>query len=48
LRYAVPEMGLTLGKDTTEIDPVVVYVFGQSGLIVGATLSGMKYNKINP
>jgi lipid-binding SYLF domain-containing protein len=48
LRYAVPEMGLTLGKDTTEIDPVVAYVFGQSGLIVGATLSGMKYNKINP
>ena len=48
LRYATPEMGASIGKDTTELDPVVALVFGQQGLIAGATLSGVKYSRIIP
>lgn len=48
VRYATPEQGGSLGKDTTEIAPVIALVFGQSGLIAGATLAGSKYNRIIP
>lgn len=48
LRYATPEEGATIGKATTEIDPVIALVFGQQGLIAGATLSGVKYTRIIP
>ncbi len=48
LRYATPEQGGSIGKDTTELDPVVALVFGQQGLIAGATLSGVKYSRIIP
>lgn len=48
LRYATPEEGATIGKATTEIDPVVALVFGQQGLIAGATLAGVKYTRIIP
>jgi len=48
VRYATPEQGASLGKDTTEINPVIALVFGQSGLIAGATLAGSKYNRIIP
>jgi lipid-binding SYLF domain-containing protein len=48
LRYATPEMGASIGKDTTELDPVIPFVFGQQGLIAGATLSGVKYSRIIP
>ena len=49
LRYATPEKGATIGKDTTELSaPVEAFVFGQQGLIVGATLSGLKYSRIIP
>ncbi len=48
IRYATPEQGASIGKETTEIDPVVALVFGQSGLIAGATLSGVKYTRIIP
>lgn len=48
LRYATPDEGGTIGKATTEIDPVVALVFGQQGLIAGATLSGVKYSRIIP
>ncbi|HEX9856914.1 MAG TPA: YSC84-related protein [Paracoccaceae bacterium] len=48
VRYATPEQGASIGKETTEIDPVVALVFGQSGLIAGATLSGVKYTRIIP
>ena len=48
LKYATPEQGASLGKDTTEISPVIALVFGQSGLIAGATLSGTKYTRIIP
>ncbi|MGQ0564782.1 MAG: YSC84-related protein [Gemmobacter sp.] len=48
VRYATPEQGASLGKETTELDPVVALVFGQSGLIAGATLAGVKYTRIIP
>lgn len=47
-RYATPEGGAALGKETTERNPVIALVFGQSGLIAGATLSGIKYSRIIP
>ncbi|MDP4032671.1 MAG: YSC84-related protein [Pseudorhodobacter sp.] len=48
IRYAVPQQGGSIGKETTELDPVVALVFGQSGLIAGATLAGVKYTRIIP
>lgn len=49
VRYATPDMGGgSIGKETTELEPVVALVFGQSGLIAGATLSGVKYTRIIP
>jgi lipid-binding SYLF domain-containing protein len=49
LRYATFQDGATIGKDTTELSaPVEAFVFGQQGLIVGATLSGLKYSRIIP
>ena len=48
IRYATPEMGQSLGKETTELDPVVALVFGQQGLIAGASIAGVKYTRIIP
>lgn len=48
LRYAVPDQGGSIGKDTTEIEPVIALVYGQSGLIAGATVAGTKYTRIIP
>ncbi len=49
LRYATPDQGgASIGKESTELDPVIPFVFGQSGLIAGATLSGVKYTRIIP
>lgn len=48
VRYATPEQGASIGKETTELDPVVALVFGQAGLIAGATLAGVKYTRIIP
>jgi len=48
VRYATPEQGASIGKETTELDPVIALIFGQSGLIAGATLSGVKYTRIIP
>jgi lipid-binding SYLF domain-containing protein len=48
LRYATPEQGASIGKESTELDPVIALVFGQQGLIAGATLAGVKYNRIIP
>ncbi len=48
LRYATPEQGASIGKETTELDPVIPFVFGQQGLIAGATLAGVKYTRIIP
>lgn len=48
IRYAIPSEGGSIGKETTEIDPVIALVFGQQGLIAGATLAGVKYTRIIP
>ena len=48
VRYATPEQGASIGKETTELDPVIALVFGQQGLIAGATLGGTKYTRIIP
>lgn len=48
VEYATPEQGASIGKDTTELDPVVALIFGQQGLIAGATLEGVKYSRIIP
>lgn len=48
IRYATPEQGASIGKQSTELDPVIALVFGQQGLIAGATLSGVKYTRIIP
>ena len=47
--YALPDRGGSAGVDTTTtLDPVIGYVFGQSGFIAGATLKGTKYTRIIP
>jgi lipid-binding SYLF domain-containing protein len=48
IRYATPEQGASIGKATTELDPVIALIFGQQGLIAGATLGGVKYTRIIP
>lgn len=48
VRYATPAQGASLGKETTELDPVIALVFGQQGLIAGATIAGTKYTRIIP
>lgn len=49
LRYATPEGGAAAGIDsTTRQAPVIALVFGQAGLIAGASLSGLKYTRIIP
>ncbi len=48
IRYATPDQGGSIGKDTTELDPVIGFIFGQQGLIAGATVSGVKYSRIIP
>jgi len=48
VRYATPEQGGSIGKETTELDPVIGLVFGQQGLIAGATVAGVKYSRIIP
>lgn len=48
IRYASPEQGASIGKQTNELDPVIALVFGQQGLIAGASLAGIKYSRIIP
>lgn len=48
-KYALPDQGGSLAADTvTTLAPVIALVFGQSGLIAGATLEGTKYTRIIP
>lgn len=48
-RYAVSNEGGNLGVDTTTaLTPVIAVVFGQAGLIAGATIEGNKYTRIIP
>ena len=47
--YAVIDRGGNLSADiVTATSPVIALVFGQAGLIVGATLEGTKYTRIIP
>lgn len=47
--YAIPAGGMSLGADTiTAQHPVVAMIFGQSGLMAGASIEGTKYTRIIP
>lgn len=47
--YALPARGVSMGTDTiTAQQPVVAMVFGQSGLMAGASIAGTKYTRIIP
>ena len=47
--YAIPAGGLSMGTDTiTSQQPVLAMIFGQSGLMAGATIAGTKYSRIIP
>ncbi|GFE66904.1 lipid-binding SYLF domain-containing protein [Litoreibacter roseus] len=48
-RYAVANDAGNLSVDTTTaLSPVIAIVFGQAGLIAGATIEGNKYTRIIP
>ncbi|MGI1661842.1 YSC84-related protein [Palleronia sp. KMU-117] len=47
VKYALNAQGQTLLADTTTLtSPVIAVVFGQAGMIAGATLEGTKYTRI--
>lgn len=47
--YVVSNEGGNLGVDsTTALSPVIALIFGQAGLVAGATIEGAKYNRIIP
>ncbi|WP_108481957.1 YSC84-related protein [Oceaniglobus ichthyenteri] len=49
VQYAVNDQAGNLTADTTtSLSPVIAVVFGQAGLIAGATVKGTKYNRIIP
>lgn len=49
LEYALNDRGENLSTDTTVINaPVIPIVFGQAGLLAGATIAGTKYTRIIP
>lgn len=49
LEYAVNSRGDNVSADTTTaLSPVVAVIFGQAGLIAGATVEGTKYTRIIP
>jgi lipid-binding SYLF domain-containing protein len=49
LEYVAKDQGGNLSADTTtQLSPVIAVVFGQAGLLVGATLTGTKYSRIIP
>ena len=48
-KYAVADNAGSLGVDTTtSLAPVIALIFGQAGLIAGATVEGTKYTRIIP
>lgn len=48
-RFAVADQGGAVGVDTTtSLAPVVALIFGQAGLIAGASVEGTKYTRIIP
>ncbi|SFI81448.1 Las17-binding protein actin regulator [Celeribacter neptunius] len=49
LEYAISNRGENLTAETlTSLSPVIAVVFGQAGLIAGATVEGTKYSRIIP
>lgn len=48
VRYATPEQGASDRRKRPSLDPVIALIFGQQGLIAGATLGGVKYTRIIP
>lgn len=49
IEYTLNEQGENLSADTvTTQSPVIAVIFGQAGLIAGATLKGTKYTRIIP
>ncbi|MBD3678073.1 MAG: twin-arginine translocation pathway signal [Rhodobacteraceae bacterium] len=47
MEYAYADKGENIGvQSTTVFSPTVAVIFGQTGLIAGATLEGTKYNRI--
>jgi lipid-binding SYLF domain-containing protein len=49
LQYAVKNNAENISTDTTILgSPVIAVVFGQAGLIAGATIEGTKYSRIIP
>ena len=49
LEYVASNEGANFSTDTTTtLAPVIAVVFGQAGLLVGATLTGTKYSRIIP
>lgn len=49
IEYALNNRGENLSAETTtSLSPVIAVVFGQAGLIAGATVEGTKYTRIIP
>lgn len=49
IRYAVNTDAGNLGFDTATLsEPVIAVIYGQAGLIIGATLDGTRYTRIIP
>ena len=49
IRYATPESGAAAGiQTTTVLSPVIGVVYGQAGLIAGASVAGVRYTRILP
>ena len=49
VKYAVNDRGGNLSAETTTVlAPVIAVVFGQAGLIAGASVEGTKYTRIIP
>ena len=49
VKYVVSDEGDGVNADTTTSrSPILAAVFGQEGLLVGATLEGSKYTRIIP
>lgn len=47
--YALPARGMSVGGDTLSLQqPIVAMIFGQSGLMAGASIAGTKYNRVIP
>lgn len=44
----IPDRGANIGLDsTTQQKPIIAIVFGEDGLLIGASLAGAKYSPIN-